>query len=198
LVELLLIIIYIIIYLHSDRSRFDIKISDKIKGQELLDLNYDYIITDLTRDLALTRNLLGESVYGRLAGFGFDDVGSSTIGGGTGNYIRGLVSVIGGGVKNTIFGDYNVIPGGRSNVIADYVSDVEAPKTAFCAVLAGNLNTITGSVQNAVIVGGERNYILNTDRSVTNESLGSAILGGKSNIISGSYSAIVGGSDNTI
>lgn len=190
--------LYYHIFTHTDRSRFSIKISDNISGQELLDLNYDYIITDLTRDLALTRNLLGESAYGRLAGFGFDDVGSSTIGGGTGNYIKGLVSVIGGGVRNTIFGDYNVIPGGRSNVIADYVTDIEAPKTAFCAVLAGNLNTITGSVQNAVIVGGERNYIQNTDRSVTNESLGSAILGGKSNVISGSYSAIVGGSDNTI
>lgn len=190
--------LYYNIFTHADRSRFDIKISDNISGQELLDLNYDYIITDLTRDLVLTRNLLGESAYGRLAGFGFDDVGSSTIGGGTGNYIKGLVSVIGGGVKNIILGDYNVIPGGRSNIISDFVSEVEAPKTAFCAVLAGNLNTITGSVQNAVIIGGERNYIQNTDRSVTNESFASAIVGGKSNIISGSYSAILGGSDNII
>jgi hypothetical protein len=190
--------LYYNIFTSANRSRFNIKISDNISGQELLDLNYDYIITDLTRDLVLTRNFLGESSYGRLAGFGFDDVGSSTIGGGTGNYIKGLVSVIGGGVKNIIFGDYNVIPGGRSNIISDFVSEIEAPKTAFCGVLAGNLNIITGSVQNAVIVGGERNYIQNTDRSTPNESLSSAILGGKSNVISGSYSAIVGGSDNII
>lgn len=183
---------------HTDRSRFNIKISSPISGYELYDFNYDYIVTDLIKDLSLTRSLLGESVYGRLAGFGFDDVGSSTIGGGTGNYIKGLVSVIGGGVRNTILGDYNVIPGGRSNSISDFVSEVEAPKTSFCTILAGNLNTITGSVQNAAIIGGERNNIQNTDRSVTNESIGSIILGGFLNNISGSYSSILGGSNNNI
>jgi len=190
--------LYYHIFTHSDPSRFDIKISDTISGQELKDLNFDYILTDLTRDLVLTRNLIGESAYGRLAGFGFDDVGSSTIGGGTGNFIKGLVSVIGGGVKNTILGDYNVIPGGRSNSISDFVSDFEAPKTVFCGVVAGNLNVITGNIQNAVILGGESNNIENTNRDVASESFASAIVGGKLNTISGSFSAILGGTHNNI
>jgi hypothetical protein len=153
--------------------------------------------TDLDRDYNIAKANLSTFNYARLAAFGFNDIGSSSIGGGTGNYIKGLVSSIAGGVNNTIIGDFNLIPGGRSNSIIDASNlDTQYPKSAFCTVLGGSNNLVTGNLQYTNIVGGSGNLIVNNDQ--IEERGYCSILGGTENMISGTFSNILGGSNNFV
>lgn len=152
-------------------------------------------------DYILTKNIntiyapSSDYVVSRAEEVGFNDVGSSTILGGTGNYLKGFVNTIGGGVKNTIIGDYNTIPGGRSNKIIDD-QPILAPKVVFSAILGGNNNLVSGNVTDGVVIGGEYNSILNDTKIDDFQTIGQSIIGGKSNILSGTCSTIVGGQDN--
>jgi hypothetical protein len=160
-------------------------------------IKFDYMATDLDRDYNIARANLSIFNYARLAAFGFNDIGSSSIGGGTGNYIKGLVSSIAGGVNNTIIGDFNLIPGGRSNAIIDSANlNSQYPKSAFCTVLGGSNNLVTGNLQYTNIVGGSGNLIVNNDQ--IEERGYSSILGGTANTISGIFSNILGGANNTV
>lgn len=189
------------VYLHNiyekDDKSFSFTLSDNLSYNEMTGIRFDYMVTDLDRDYNVARANLSTFNYARLAAFGFNDIGSSTIGGGTGNYVKGLVSSIAGGVNNTIIGDFNLIPGGRSNSIIDAANlDSQYPKSAFCTVLGGSNNLITGNLQYTNIVGGSGNFIVNNDQ--IEEKGFSSILGGTSNTISGIFSNILGGSNNTI
>jgi len=107
------------------------------------------------------------------------------------------VSSIAGGVLNEIIGDFNLIPGGRSNKIIDISNpNDQYPKSAFCTILGGSNNTVTGNLQYTNIVGGSGNVIVNND--ILNDRGYSSILGGASNEISGSFSTILGGENNTV
>jgi len=184
-------------YQNSSKS-FGFHISDKIELNLLTGLTYDYMISDLETDFNSAQNNLEIGEYNRIALYGFSDVGSSTIGGGTGNYIEGVVSTIGGGVKNKIIGDFNLIPGGRANLIEDH--DFSAfnlyPQVAFCSILGGSDNSITGNIKYNNILGGRSNVMKN-DNEFTEYSY-STILGGYQNIISGAYSNVFGGIFNVI
>jgi len=170
----------------------------KSKNQKLTGLRFDYIITDLEVNYLSLKKVLGESTFGRISSIGFDDVGSSSIFGGTGNYIKGLVNTIGGGIQNKIIGDYNVIPGGRSNIIIDEPATNIPPQVYFSTILGGNFNKISGNIVDGVILGGENNLMINNAREANRELIASSIIGGKNNLVSGSYSTIIGGTDNVI
>jgi hypothetical protein len=161
-------------------------------------LKIDYMATDLERDL----NFLGEDLttaeYNRLSTFGFNDVGSSNIAGGSGNYVEGVVSTIGGGVGNRIIGDFNLIAGGRSNIISDHEVSVYNlyPQINFCSILGGVNNAITGNVKYCNILGGQDNLLRNDNEFLVLNA--SNILGGASNKLSGEYSNIFGGRNNVL
>lgn len=163
-------------------------------GRVIGDTKVDYIATKNITDLYAQSS---QYIVSRALEVGFDDVGSSSIVGGTGNYIRGFVNSIGGGVRNNIIGDYNTIPGGRSNAIID-VQPLLAPKVVFSTILGGNNNIISGNVTDGAIIGGEYNIIRNDNKIDDFQNIGASIIGGKNNILSGSYSAIIGGSDNSV
>jgi hypothetical protein len=168
------------------------------KNRMLTGLKIDYILTDEDIDYSTLRELLGEGAFGRVSLLGFEDVGSSSIFGGTGNYIKGLVNTIGGGINNSIIGDYNTIPGGRSNTIIDTPPGNLPPQALFSTILGGNFNTISGNVVDGVILGGETNLIMNSARDTAEEITATSIIGGKNNVISGSYSTILGGFNNIV
>lgn len=178
-------------------NSFCFKLSGFLSPSEMTGIVCEYVASDLTRDLNIARSVLSTFNYSRLGAFGFTDVGSSIILGGTGNYIKGLVSTIAGGVLNQIVGDFNLIPGGRSNKIID-LSDTSSqyPKSAFCTILGGLNNLITGNSQYSNIIGGSGNHISNLDG--LNDTAGSTIVGGSSNEISGAFSTILGGENNSI
>jgi hypothetical protein len=181
----------------KDSNSFSISLSDRLSYDNMTGLRCDYMATDLDRDFNIAKANLSIFNYARLAAFGFNDIGSSTIGGGTGNYIKGLVSSIAGGVNNTIVGDFNLIPGGRSNRIIDVTNlDAQYPKSAFCTVVGGSNNLITGNLQYTNILGGSGNLIVNNDQ--IEERGYSSILGGTANIVSGIFSNILGGANNII
>ena len=184
-------------YQNSSNS-FGLHVSDKISVDILTGLTYEYMISDLETDFNSSQIALELGEYNRIALYGFSDIGSSTIGGGTGNYIEGVVSTIGGGVKNKIIGDFNLIPGGRANLIEDH--DFSAfnlyPQVAFCSILGGSNNSITGNVKYNNILGGQSNVMKN-DNEFTEYSY-STILGGYQNIVSGAYSNVFGGIFNII
>jgi hypothetical protein len=189
------------IYLHNicekTNTSFTYTLCDNLSFNEMTGIRFDYMATDLDRDYNIARANLSTFNYARLAAFGFNDIGSSSIGGGTGNYIKGLVSSIAGGVNNTIIGDFNLIPGGRSNSIIDVANlDSQYPKSAFCTVLGGSNNLVTGNLQYTNIVGGSGNLILNNDQ--IEERGYCSILGGTQNTISGTFSNILGGSNNFV
>jgi hypothetical protein len=189
------------VYLHNiyekDDKSFSFTLSDKLSYNTMTGIRFDYMATDLDRDYNIAKANLSIFNYARLAAFGFNDIGSSSIGGGTGNYIKGLVSSIAGGVNNTIIGDFNLIPGGRSNSIIDAANlNTQYPKSAFCTVLGGSNNLVTGNLQYTNIVGGSGNLIVNNDQ--IEEKGYSSILGGTANTISGIFSNILGGSNNFI
>ena len=189
------------IYLHNiyekTNNNFTYTLCDNLSFNEMTGIKFDYMATDLDKDYNIARSNLSIFNYARLAAFGFNDIGSSSIGGGTGNYIKGLVSSIAGGVNNTIIGDFNLIPGGRSNSIIDAANlNTQYPKSAFCTVLGGSNNLVTGNLQYTNIVGGSGNLIVNNDQ--IEEKGYSSILGGTANTISGIFSNILGGANNTV
>jgi len=186
-------------YIIQDKTNnsFCFKLSGVLSPSQMTGIVCEYIASDLTRDLNIARSVLSTFNYSRLGAFGFADVGSSSILGGTGNYIKGLVSTIAGGVLNRIVGDFNLIPGGRSNQIIDLSDQTsQYPKSAFCTILGGGGNLIEGNSQYSNIIGGSGNHILNLDLS--NDKAGSTIVGGSSNEISGAFSTILGGENNSI
>lgn len=189
------------IYLHNisntGNDGFSFSLSAPLSVNQMTGLIYEYIASDLEKDLNIAKSVLSTFNYARLGAFGFSDIGSSTIGGGTGNYIKGLVSSIAGGVNNTIIGDFNLIPGGRSNKIIDIFNpNDQYPKSAFCTVLGGSNNLVTGNLQYTNIVGGSGNLIVNNN-NIYSDSF-SSILGGSLNIVSGTYSNVLGGTNNLI
>ena len=189
------------VYLHNiydkDNKSFSFTLSTPLSYYSLTGLKYDYMAIDLDKDYNVAKSVLTTFNYGRLAAFGFNDIGSSSIGGGTGNFIKGLVSSIAGGVNNTIIGDFNLIPGGRSNSIIDLANlNDQYPKSAFCTVLGGSNNLVTGNLQYTNIVGGSGNSIANNNEF--DEKGYSCILGGANNRISGIFCNILGGYDNLI
>ena len=110
--------------------------------EKLTGIKYEYIATNIDLDKQSAVALQGANVYGKFADFSFNDIGSSTIGGGTGNLIYGSISYIGAGVSNTIIGDYDIIPGGRNNKIVD-TNSADVSLADFSAILGGKDNTIT-------------------------------------------------------
>ena len=186
-------------YLHkisyTDNNSFEITISGGLNVQNLPSFSYDYIASDLDYDKNIAKVNLDEYSYARLASFGFEDIGSSAIAGGTGNYIKGLVSNINGGVLNRIVGDFNAIAGGRNNFIADE-DPSRYPRSVFCTVLGGSNNYVTGNVQYSNVIGGSGNGLINLTKDGI---LGySSILGGASNEISGTFCTVLGGENNSI
>jgi len=185
------------VYQNTDTS-FGFHISNPITVDILTGLTYDYMVTDLERDYNVQNSIIDFSEYTRLAAYGFNDIGSSNIAGGTGNYLQGVVSTIGGGVGNRIVGDFNLIGGGRSNIISDHDYSIFNlyPQVAFCSIMGGAFNAITGNIKYCNILGGQSNTIKNDNEFV--ELSYSNILGGYKNIISGEYSTIFGGNSNAI
>lgn len=167
------------------------------KNPKLTGLKFDYFLTDLEINYLNLKDILGDA-YDTISQIGFDDVGSSSIFGGTGNYIKGLVNTIGGGIQNKIIGFYNNIPGGRLNTIIDEPESNLPPQIYFSTILGGNNNLISGNITDAIILGGEDNTIINPNKDARSANIASTILGGTGNIISGSYSAVIGGTNNVI
>lgn len=184
--------------LFNTSTGFRVSLSSSISGQaKLTGVKYEYIATniDLDRQSALTKQ--GDSIYSKFSDFGFGDIGSSAIGGGTGNLIIGSISYIGAGVANTIVGDYDVIPGGRNNKIIDY-DNPDVSLADFSAILGGKNNTISGHVTEGIILGGKNNTIINDNHLINREIDSATIINGENNTISGSYSTIINGQNNTI
>lgn len=182
---------------HTGIDNFSFTLSSPITPAQMTGLIYEYMVSDLDRDYNVAKSVLSTFNYARLGAFGFNDIGSSTIGGGTGNYVKGLVSSIAGGVLNEIIGDFNLIPGGRLNRIIDISNpNDQYPKSAFCTILGGSNNIVTGNLQYTNIVGGSGNIIINDDP--LNDRAYSSIIGGASNEISGAFSTILGGENNTV
>lgn len=160
-------------------------------------IKYEYIATNIDFDKNSILRLQGGDAYGRYSDFGYTDVGSSTIGGGTGNLIIGSVSYIGAGIKNKIVGDYDIIPGGRNNQIIDY-DNPDASLADFSSILGGRDNIITGHVTQSVIVNGKNNIIINKNHEIDNEVNCASIINGENHLISGDFSTIINGKDNAI
>lgn len=159
--------------------------------QQLSGLIIDYVATDMELDKNIAKVVLEDYDYARLASLGFEDVGSNTVAGGTGNYIKGVVSNIAGGTINSIFGDFNTIAGGRSNKVIDAIAqETKYPQVAFSNIVGGYSNTISGNIQFSNILGGSGNYIYNANRNINRIS--SSILAGTNNLVSGSYSYVLG------
>ena len=116
----------------------------------------------------------------------------SFIGGGAQNYINGSFNAIGGGCLNCIpQGQYNVLGGGDNNTISNPTPGTNEP--LYSVIVGGQLNCIDTDVLNdtvfATIGGGHNNYI-------APGAYNTAILGGDSNSLTGSCSAILGGANN--
>jgi len=147
------------------------------------------MITDLDFDRNIEYLDLLDYSYSRLA-VPFDDAGSNMIAGGTGNYIKGVVSAIAGGTRNSIYGDFNTIVGGRSNTIIDFIPAEDSySRVTFCNALGGLNNTITGNVQYSTILGGSGNLLSNDSLA---KMIGSSIIGGTKNYVGGSFSLCAG------
>lgn len=183
---------------HNRTGHFVVDISSNISGLgKLTGIKYEYIATNIDLDKQSAVLLQGDDIYGKFADFSFSDIGSSTIGGGTGNLIRGSISYIGAGVNNTIIGDYDVIPGGRNNKIVDTDSP-DVSLADFSAILGGKDNTITGHVTEGIILGGKNNTIINANYTNNFEIDSATIINGDNNRLSGNYSTIINGQNNTI
>ena len=183
---------------HNTTGEFVVNISSDISGLgKLTGIKYEYIATDIDLDKQSAVALQGADVYGKFADFSFNDIGSSTIGGGTGNLIYGSISYIGAGVSNTIIGDYDVIPGGRNNKIID-TNSADVSLADFSAILGGKDNTITGHVTEAIILGGKNNTIINTNYTNNFQIDSATIINGNNNRLSGDYSTIINGENNVI
>lgn len=169
-----------------------------------------------------SHTLNGTVTNGILAG-GFsntiDDSTYSFIGGGLSNTIEGSSdrgSIL-GGFNNTMSNgsDLSTIIGGEDNTIdgSDYAgifggySHLLDTQSSYSVIAGGYDNNINGAIQSGIF-GGSGNTI-STDISSGYEPVGSAIIGGKDNIISsttgstsladaGAWSVIAGGSNNTI
>jgi len=127
----------------------------------------------------------------------------SVIGGGAGNTVSGYISFVGGGSSNTVSGDYSNVGGGRFNTASGYKSTISG---GYCNSASGNYSFIGGGSTNtssgyySFIGGGYQNTI--SSYPSTGPSF-SSILNGSLNTISGtskigSYSVIIGGSNNFV
>ncbi len=133
----------------------------------------------------------------------------NSVGGGSYNYANGTANVITGGTLNTNrVGFYGTIGGGALNL-------VQSPYSA--TVAGGYQNTVygqdatigggsynTGEADISVIAGGQDNYIgtnifdLGEFGVLTNYGSYSSILGGSDNRISSIYSSVAGGANNLV
>jgi hypothetical protein len=155
----------------------------------------------------------GNSTIGGGTGNEIDGSGTSVIAGGSLQKIHnaGHFSFIGSGIRNDISGEGNVIGGGTDNLIA------ANPLTGIAihnAIAGGKFNIIRGDV--SFIGGGEGNEVDNNSswnaigsgksNFIGDIAIGeggtainmSGILSGETNKISANWSAIAGGSTNTI
>ena len=123
---------------------------------------------------------------------------SSTIVGGSNNNITGgTSSIIGGGETNIINSSFSTVGGGRDNVIDAYHGFIGG----------GDDNHIVDGVK-SIIGGGERNEIhephsfigggLYNRIQTSNNGNNNSIVGGTSNIVSGTFSTVGGGKQNNI
>ncbi len=104
----------------------------------------------------------------------------STIGGGRWNFTGDSFATVGGGVGNQAWGWASTIGGGRNNVNRGYE----------CTIAGGTHNNIQTQAVVSTICGGIDNQAL--------VDTGSAILGGRWNMVNGKYSAIFGGESNSM
>jgi hypothetical protein len=140
--------------------------------------------------------------YNRVRGFGATVGGGgyhdargdySTIAGGTENLTEGEWSTIGGGRWNRTGDEFATVGGGRSNEALGWASTIGGGR--------GNVNrgrecTIAGGSHNEVQTGALVSTICGGEANEARVDTGSAILGGRWNIVSGKYSAIFGGEGN--
>ena len=179
------------LFKYREQDFYSITLTGVNPVQQLSGLIIDYVATDMELDKNIAKVVLEDYDYARLASLGFEDVGSNTVAGGTGNYIKGVVSNIAGGTVNSIFGDFNTIAGGRSNKVIDSIEqETKYPQVAFSNIVGGYSNTISGNIQFSNILGGSGNYIYNANKNINRIS--SSILAGTNNIVSGSYSYVLG------
>ena len=146
------------------------------------------------------------STYNTTVSGGYCNTASSkysTTGGGFKNNSSGQYSTIGGGVGNIASSDNSTVGGGAGNIVSGYTSTISG---GYSNTLSGSYSFIGGGSTNtssgyySFIGGGYQNTISNYPS--TGPSF-SSILNGSSNTISGtskigSYSVIIGGSNNFV
>jgi len=136
-----------------------------------------------------------------------------TIGGGAGNQIlsNSLASTVAGGSRNTASGQFTVIAGGSENWVGRDGSTVSGGQRnmvngAYSAVSGGSFNTITNTAGFSFVGAGSLNSVLgnwgtiaggfsNTITAVASDC--ASVLGGRENVVSGSYATIMGGEKNS-
>lgn len=155
---------------------------------ELLHVSGGNLRVDSTGNIGIINggNFTSNSVSGAFAG----------VLAGQNNTARGISSSIGAGENNHVSGHYSFIGGGELNKIS-----VGNPDASICGgnsniIIGGQYNFIGGGFNNKVynvhnhILGGQNNTIGDEGGSSINNS---CLIGGDGNIVSGSYSCVIGG-----